>query len=65
MNIEKVLIMKSLIFYCKTCDQYTLKTSCPKCQTPTINPSPPRFSPEDKYGKYRRLLKRSLKNNTD
>ncbi|MFW9880274.1 MAG: RNA-protein complex protein Nop10 [Candidatus Thorarchaeota archaeon] len=50
--------MKSLIYHCRTCDQYTLKQTCSKCGEPTSNPAPPRFSPEDKYGKYRRQLKK-------
>ncbi|MCH2420744.1 MAG: RNA-protein complex protein Nop10 [Candidatus Poseidoniia archaeon] len=29
---------------------------CPKCSKDTSNPLPPRFSPQDKYGKYRRML---------
>jgi rRNA maturation protein Nop10 len=28
---------------------------CPKCDTLTENTFPPRYSPEDKYGKYRRM----------
>jgi H/ACA ribonucleoprotein complex subunit 3 len=29
--------------------------NCPKCDRPTENTFPPRYSPEDKYGKYRRM----------
>ena len=57
---KNVVLMKSLIFRCKHCDQYTLSMVCPNCQNRTINPAPPRFSPEDKYGKYRRKLKMEL-----
>ncbi len=53
----KGIIMKSLIFHCKDCDRYTLYPSCPKCGAQTVQPAPPRFSPEDKYGKYRRQLR--------
>jgi len=42
---------------CVTCKSYTLKEICPKCGKKTITPHPPRFSPEDKYGKYRRAAK--------
>jgi len=42
---------------CMDCGAYTLKDVCPKCQGKTATPHPPRFSPEDKYGKYRRQLK--------
>jgi H/ACA ribonucleoprotein complex subunit 3 len=41
---------------CKECNIYTLKEICPKCGKQTSDPSPPKFSPVDKYGKYRRML---------
>ncbi len=41
---------------CLDCKIYTFKDSCPKCGKKTTNPIPPPFSPEDKYGKYRREL---------
>lgn len=50
--------MKSLLYRCKECDRYTLETICPNCGNQTKTPIPPRFSPEDKYGRYRRLIKR-------
>ncbi|WP_456373138.1 RNA-protein complex protein Nop10 [Methanocaldococcus sp.] len=48
---------------CLKCGTYTLKDVCPKCGEKTIIPKPPKFSLEDRWGKYRRMLKRSLKNN--
>lgn len=36
---------------------YTLKTACPKCGTATAQAGPAKYSPEDRYGKYRRQLK--------
>ncbi len=42
---------------CKSCKIYTLKEACPKCGRPTVFPGPVAFSPEDKYGKYRRQAK--------
>ncbi|MCK4937404.1 MAG: RNA-protein complex protein Nop10 [Methanosarcinales archaeon] len=42
---------------CAQCSNYTLKDSCPLCSGSAINPRPARFSLEDRYGKYRRLLK--------
>jgi H/ACA ribonucleoprotein complex subunit 3 len=42
---------------CLKCKIYTLKETCPKCGSRTESAHPPRFSPEDKYGKYRRMLK--------
>ena len=43
---------------CKLCSAYTFKDVCPKCGGPAIAPHPPRFSPLDPYGKYRRILKK-------
>lgn len=41
---------------CPECGTYTFKESCPKCSTRTESPLPPRFSPQDKYGEYRRRM---------
>lgn len=41
---------------CPTCKTYTFREKCPKCGSDTISSQPPRFSPEDKYGKYRRKM---------
>ena len=43
---------------CKSCGMYTLKETCPSCGGQTISPHPPKFSPLDPYGKYRRMLKK-------
>jgi len=51
----------SSLLYCKNCDMYTLKDKCSKCGKKTISKNPPRFSPEDHYGKYRRKLKKLQK----
>jgi H/ACA ribonucleoprotein complex subunit 3 len=32
-----------------------MKDKCPKCNLKTISPKPPKYSPEDKYAKYRRI----------
>jgi len=50
--------MQTLIFHCKSCDMFTISKQCTKCNSITSNPLPPRFSPQDKYGKYRRMLRR-------
>lgn len=42
---------------CIKCDVYTLKDHCKKCGEKTKDPHPASFSPEDKYGKYRREAK--------
>jgi H/ACA ribonucleoprotein complex subunit 3 len=48
---------------CPECGRYTLKNICPKCNAKTIFEKPPKFSPEDVYGKYRRLMKKELEKN--
>ncbi|MBI2547353.1 MAG: RNA-protein complex protein Nop10 [Candidatus Aenigmarchaeota archaeon] len=44
---------------CDGCNNYTFKQTCPKCGKETVNPAPPRYSPEDKYGSLRRKFKES------
>ncbi|MCD6223059.1 MAG: RNA-protein complex protein Nop10 [Thermoplasmata archaeon] len=46
--------------YCYKCKRYTLKDVCPVCGEKTIKKEPPRFSPQDRYGKYRRMLKKEV-----
>lgn len=53
----------SEILYCNACKTYTLKQSCPKCSSKTLSQKPAKYSPEDKWGKYRRIAKRSEKQN--
>ncbi|KYK29869.1 MAG: ribosome biogenesis protein [Candidatus Proteinoplasmatales archaeon SG8-5] len=48
--------MSSRILKCVDCGSYTLKKEC-ACGGSAVTPHPPRFSPEDRYGKYRRQLK--------
>jgi H/ACA ribonucleoprotein complex subunit 3 len=43
---------------CPDCGRYTLQGACPRCGADTQDPQPAKFSPEDKYGSYRRKLKR-------
>jgi len=45
------------IFLCTVCRQYTLQDYCPLCKAKTVTPKPARFSPADKYGRYRRMHK--------
>ena len=51
----------SHIFYCNKCKNFTLEKICSKCKIKTVSKNPPRFSPQDHYGKYRRELKKSQK----
>jgi H/ACA ribonucleoprotein complex subunit 3 len=45
--------MKTKMKKCERCGTYTLKDLCPCGGTP-VNPVPARYSPIDRYGKYRR-----------
>lgn len=38
---------------CSACNTFTLKVECPKCQAKTKSAHPAKFSPDDKYLKYR------------
>ena len=49
------------IFKCPSCGSYTLSNECDECGVKTVNPKPPKFSPEDRYGKYRRKQKNIVK----
>ena len=47
---------------CKKCGEYTLKQfACPKCGGELYTPKPPKYSPEDRYAKYRRAMKEEAK----
>ncbi|HTT35386.1 MAG TPA: RNA-protein complex protein Nop10 [Thermoplasmata archaeon] len=41
---------------CPACHRYTLGESCPGCGEAVRTPHPARFSPQDRYGRYRRAL---------
>ena len=49
------------LFYCQKCEEYTLNIVCKSCNQKTITKNPPRFSPQDHYGDYRRKLKKLQK----
>ncbi|MCX6650581.1 MAG: RNA-protein complex protein Nop10 [Methanomassiliicoccales archaeon] len=46
--------MKTTLRLCEKCREYTLKDTCPRCGAFTLVPIPSRFSPDDRYGEYRR-----------
>jgi H/ACA ribonucleoprotein complex subunit 3 len=49
--------MGKLLKKCFACHQYSLaKEICPNCGGHLRVAAPSRFSPQDKYGKYRRML---------
>ncbi|MBW2974860.1 RNA-protein complex protein Nop10 [Candidatus Woesearchaeota archaeon] len=50
------------ILRCRACGAYTMHEKCPGCGQEAIRPIPPKYSPLDKYGSYRRKAKlQSLK----
>jgi len=48
----------SNLLYCKNCKEYTLDAVCDECRGKTVSRNPPRFSPQDHYGRHRRKLKK-------
>ncbi|HII08479.1 MAG TPA: RNA-protein complex protein Nop10 [Methanosphaera sp.] len=50
--------MKFQMRRCNNCREYTLQDICPDCNEKTGVIFPARYSPQDKYGKYRRILKK-------
>jgi len=38
---------------CVKCKKYTLKTKCVECKDDTVSVHPAKFSPDDKYIRYR------------
>jgi H/ACA ribonucleoprotein complex subunit 3 len=56
-------MMVWLLKRCDQCGSYTLKRSvCPYCGGGLRVPHPPKFSPDDKYLKYRMALKMESSN---
>lgn len=48
--------MKSLMFRCVECGKYTLSEKCPSCGGGTVTVHPARYSPDDRYARYRSPL---------
>jgi len=48
--------MKNLLLKCGSCGTYTMMEVCAKCRLPTVIAHPPRFSPDDRYARYRSPL---------
>ncbi len=53
--------MRYRIRKCIKCSRYTLQDRCPECGSETRIAHPPRFSPEDKYVRYRLIAKSIIK----
>ncbi|HJJ42139.1 MAG TPA: RNA-protein complex protein Nop10 [Methanocorpusculum sp.] len=49
--------MKGHIRRCPVDKTYTLLDKCHICGADTVSVHPARYSPEDRYGKYRRMTK--------
>ena len=45
--------MKGLMLKCAECGRYTMAEKCPSCGGKTITVHPARYSPDDKYARYR------------
>jgi H/ACA ribonucleoprotein complex subunit 3 len=48
--------MKNLLFRCTRDSGYTMEARCPKCGEATVMASPAKYSPDDKYARYRSPL---------
>ena len=48
--------MKSLMLKCVSCGRYTLSDKCPGCGENTSTVHPARYSPDDRYARYRSPL---------
>jgi len=57
--------MRARIHKCGNCGRYTLRDKCPECGGIAISPKPARFSPQDPYGKYRRMMKREIESHSN
>jgi len=49
--------MSKHILRCENCQRYNLTETCIDCGGKCVLPKPPKYSPEDKYAKYRRMAK--------
>ena len=49
--------MKVEILQCVKCKEYSLKKTCQKCGGSCLSNKPAKYSPLDKWGKYRRMAK--------
>lgn len=53
------------ILMCEKCRVYTIRDKCPECGKGTVRKIPPKYSPDDKYGMYRRKVKFQLLKKAD
>jgi H/ACA ribonucleoprotein complex subunit 3 len=48
--------MRNLLFRCQKCSRYTMEANCPLCGEATKMAAPAKYSPDDKYARYRSPL---------
>ncbi len=49
--------MAKHILKCTSCHKYTMNETC-SCRGKAVSPKPAKYSPEDKYGRMRREVKK-------
>lgn len=47
--------MRSALRKCPSCGRYSTVEECAECHAMTVSAHPAKFSPDDRYGKYRRI----------
>ncbi len=57
-KLNKAIKMAKHIMKCLVCGSYTMKEKC--CNKATARAKPAKYSPEDKYARYRREAKKSM-----
>lgn len=48
--------MKVLMLKCSNCGHYTMQEVCPRCGGAAVTAHPARYSPDDRYARYRSPL---------
>jgi H/ACA ribonucleoprotein complex subunit 3 len=48
--------LKALVLKCSSCGKYTISEKCPYCGGKTVTVHPAKYSPDDKYARYRSPL---------
>jgi H/ACA ribonucleoprotein complex subunit 3 len=52
------------ILRCDACNTYTMQKTCPQCKAATRQAKPAKYSPEDRWGSYRRRAKEEAAQST-
>ncbi len=53
--------MSKHILYCEKCKVYSMELKCPVCNKKTVTRRPAKYSPQDKWGHWRRIAKEEKK----